>query len=173
MKNYQTGNMCPFVMAEVGGGLTINGIGGSSYKWTHTPCMGDYCRMWRSHVDSSGNSIGCCSFELIPTPAQRIDKNKPSPPNDRSLNNRLYKYFLAEKYNIKKHEILSMYLFDGCKDLYESLEEALSAADETEKQEIEAAQEMLTMKEDFGKNRDQLLMNRFAALAADRLKKNE
>ena len=56
---YFKGNMCPFVIASIGG--TEAAFGGSTlenYVWKHMQCIGEYCRLWDSKAKE-------CSFKVM------------------------------------------------------------------------------------------------------------
>ena len=59
---------------------------------------------------------------------------RPSRP-DRDLENDSYKVWLGKTYDIKKNELFEKYEFDG--NLFESLREALSAADKKDREKGE------------------------------------
>lgn len=141
MSGYVVGEMCPFVMAEVGGGFSINGTGGSTYTWKHTQCMKEYCRLWKAGEDGVG-----CRFEFLekrleqPPPPPPLPEPKPTRPTNPVIENDLYKLYLVEKHAIAKHAVIGRFLLGG--KLYDSVDDALEAAHviETEQMSLEKEQ---------------------------------
>ena len=77
--------------------------------------------------------------------AQKTEPKKRADRPERNLESDQYKVWLGNKYNIKKNELFEKYEFDG--NLFESLSEALSGADQKdreceEKEEIDYEKEV-------------------------------
>lgn len=74
---YKLFNMCPFTMAEIGGGGSISGWGGELYTWTHNECIGMYCRLWTFVPRENGEeAFQGCSLELIGKDTSDMEYNE-------------------------------------------------------------------------------------------------
>lgn len=75
MSDYQLFNMCPFTMAQVGGGGGV-GFDVQAYVWTHGPCMKQYCKLWRYKKAEDGKMYEGCVFEYMGLNIETIKENK-------------------------------------------------------------------------------------------------
>jgi len=61
-EGYFKGEMCPFVLAQVGGTHVATAVftGGNieEYTWVHLQCIKEYCKLW----DSKSKD---CSFKVM------------------------------------------------------------------------------------------------------------
>jgi hypothetical protein len=74
--SYAPFDMCPFVMAEIGGSLSVGGLGGGKYTWTHMRCIRQKCRLWTYKFDESNNFIAeGCNMQFIGLTTSEIKKN--------------------------------------------------------------------------------------------------
>ncbi len=44
--DYKILSMCPFTIAQVGGGGGFGGFSSEHYTWKHGPCLGAFCALW-------------------------------------------------------------------------------------------------------------------------------
>lgn len=76
MSNYVPFNMCPLTQVKVGGSLTVGGTGGGSYVWSHSPCMGSFCKLYAFKFDEQGELYAeGCNLEFQGMTEEEIKQN--------------------------------------------------------------------------------------------------
>jgi len=71
---YQPFNMCPFTMAQIGGGGGI-GFDVQSYTWVHSPCMKTNCRLWVYKFEKEEVWTQGCSLQFLGLSDEGIKKD--------------------------------------------------------------------------------------------------
>jgi len=72
---YQLFDMCPFVIAQTGKGISI-GFGESKNRWQHGRCMQEYCRLWTWKTDEKGEPYAQgCALQFLGLSPEEISWN--------------------------------------------------------------------------------------------------
>jgi hypothetical protein len=73
---YQLFDMCPFVIAQSGKGLSFAGFGETKNKSQHGCCMKEYCRLWTYRTAENGEIFAQgCSLQFLGLNEEEIKKN--------------------------------------------------------------------------------------------------
>ncbi len=73
---YQLFDMCPFVIAQYGKGLSFAGFGETKNKSQHGCCMKEYCRLWTYRTAENGEIYAQgCSLQFLGLNEEEIKKN--------------------------------------------------------------------------------------------------
>jgi len=74
MVEYKMLEMCPFTMAQIGGGGGI-GFDVQSYVWTHNQCIHANCRLWTVKKTKAGEIFEGCAFQFSGFSEEDIREN--------------------------------------------------------------------------------------------------
>ncbi len=68
--------MCPFAVASIGGGMSIDGVGSEKYTWTHYLCLAENCKIWTYKINQQGEVYAeGCSMQFAGLTQDEIIRN--------------------------------------------------------------------------------------------------